>query len=313
MNRPLRPFIALPLLLTLISASSNGLQNEVSIKVEGDQRIITANGIPDHPTGQFPGRGNPNRIGPQQYRFTIPVHPTPAAQPTVLKMHAFGVAVNGVVLDPGAAEWWRGDPASGWQFEPLSGAIDLGTDESNAHVQPNGAYHYHGMPTALEARLTGGKKTMMLLGWAADGYPIYNAMGHKDPMDATSEWVELKSSYRIKQGTRPDGPHGTYDGSFVADYEWVKGTGDLDEFNGRTAATPEHPEGEYHYVITNQFPFIPRQYKGTPDPSFFRHGPPNGPGGQGGPGGPPQRRGRRGGPGLFLPPGFPPPPLPPRE
>ena len=60
-------------------------------------------------------------------------------------MQPFGVAVNGVVFDPGAAEWFNRDPRSGWQYEPLAGKINLGVDESFAHVQPNGAYHYHGM------------------------------------------------------------------------------------------------------------------------------------------------------------------------
>jgi hypothetical protein len=39
--------------------------------------------------------------------------------------------------------------------------------------------------------------------------------------------------------------------------------------------TPEYPEGTYYYVITDEFSFIPRLYRGTPDPSFH-HGPPPG-------------------------------------
>jgi len=53
----------------------------------------------------------------------------------------------------------------------------------------------------------------------------------------------------------------------------VKDAGDLDEANGRFGVTPEFPQGTYHYVLTDDFPFIPRQFKGTPDSSFFRHGP----------------------------------------
>ena len=123
------------------------------------------------------------------------------------------------------------------------------------------------------ARLTGGEKKMVLVGWAADGFPIYNALGHRDPKDASSELVALKSSYRVKSGTRPNGPRGQYDGTFVADYEYVAGSGDLDECSGRTEATPEYPAGIYHYVLTEDFPFIPRQFRGTPDPSFARRPP----------------------------------------
>ncbi|WP_145290547.1 hypothetical protein [Pirellulimonas nuda] len=36
--------------------------SRVSIVVEGGQRVIRANGLPEHNTGRFPGRGNPNPI-----------------------------------------------------------------------------------------------------------------------------------------------------------------------------------------------------------------------------------------------------------
>jgi hypothetical protein len=193
-----------------------------------------------------------------------------------MRMQPFGVAVNGVVFDPGAAEWWHGD--RNWQYEPLTMApLYLGTDASHAHVQPSGAYHYHGIPTALVHALTGGEQKMVIVGWAADGFPIYNDLGHADPKDATTPLKSLKSSYRVKSGHRPSGPGGTYDGKFVADYEYVPSFGDLDECNGLFGVTPEDPQGIYHYVLTEQFPYIPRMYRGTPDPSFMRH--PGGPDG----------------------------------
>lgn len=65
-----------------------------------------------------------------------------------------------------------------------------------------------------------------------------------------------------------DGPGGKYDGTFVQDYEYVKGSGDLDECNGRTGVTPEFTNGTYYYVVTDAYPFIPRLFRGTPDSSF---------------------------------------------
>lgn len=235
--------------------------------------------------GQFPGRGNPNTISQQKYEFRVPANPKPADKPTPLHMQPFGIAVNGVVFDPGAAEWWNGDRNSGWQSEPLMMApLFMGTDSSHAHVQPNGAYHYHGIPTALVLALTDGKEKMVIIGWAADGFPIYNNLGHSDPKDAASALKTLKSGYRIKTGTREGGPGGKYDGKFLADYEYVKNLGDLDECNGRFEVTPEYPQGIYHYVLTEQFPYIPRMFRGTPDASFNR-GPGGGGGRQGGPAG----------------------------
>jgi hypothetical protein len=46
--------------------------NRVSITVSGGERLISANGIPDHQPGQFPNRGNPNTISDQSYNFHIP-------------------------------------------------------------------------------------------------------------------------------------------------------------------------------------------------------------------------------------------------
>ena len=275
-------------------APQNPFDKNVKVTFTATNMVVECDGVPTHPTGQFPNRGNPNRILMQKYVLRIPLQPTPAAQPVPLRMQLFGIAVNGVVFDPGAAEWWRGD--HDWQYEPLAGAINLGVDTSNAHVQPNGAYHYHGLPHGLLDQ-HGGKEKLQLVGFAADGFPIYGPWGYSDAKSTNSALKQLKSSYRVKKGTRPGGPGGTYDGSFVADYEYVAGAGDLDECNGRVGVTPEFPLGTFHYVLTAEFPFVPRLYKGTPDLSF-RKGPPGG-GRFGGPGGP-------GGPKGFPPP-FPPP------
>jgi len=210
--------------------------------------------------------------------------------------------VNGVPFEPGTAETWNNDPRSGWRYEAHTGFLDLGLDEHNAHVQPTGAYHYHAMPTGLVQKLGGDEGKMLLVAWAADGFAMFTANCHGDPKDAKSTIRPMKSSHRLKAGARPaeaNGPGGNYDGRFTQDWEFTKDSGDLDECNGHTAATPDHPEGIYHYHITTTFPFLPRAWRGTPDDSFGKGGPgpggprgpgggrrPPGPGGQGGPGGP---------------------------
>ena len=281
-----------------VPGATNWFTKNVKVTFTETNMVVESDGVPTHQTGQFPNRGNPNRISAQRYTFRLPLQPKAAAQPVPLGMHPFGVAVNGIVFDPGAAEWWRGD--RNWQYEPLAGSINLGVDTSNAHVQPNGAYHYHGLPTGLIEQLTGGKagEKMVLVGFAADGFPIYGPWGYNDAKDTNSAIRKLKSSYRVKKGARQGGPGGNYDGAFVADYEYVPAAGDLDECNGRFGTTQEFPKGTFYYHLTAEFPFIPRLYRGTPDESFFRKGPPGGPGGPrfGGPGGP------KG------PPQFPPPP-----
>jgi hypothetical protein len=261
-------------------------ENVVHITVEGDFRVIRSNGWPDHTPGAFPRRGNPNTISTQSYTFRVPLKPQPAATPVRLRAW-WGVALNGVPFEPGTAETWNNDPRSGWRYEASTGFLDLGLDEHNAHVQPTGAYHYHGLPKGLVERLGGDGKKMLLIGWAADGFPIYTSWAAGDPKDPKSELKKMKASYRVKPGPRPaqaGGPGGNYDGRFTEDFEYVARSGDLDEYNGRTGVTPEFPDGTYFYCVTSEFPFVPRMWRGTPDPSFSKE---RALGGAGGPGGPP--------------------------
>jgi hypothetical protein len=245
--------------------------NQVSIMVSGGERVIRANGLPDHPAGPFPRKGNPNRISAQKYDFHLPLSPRALEKATPVRGAIFGVAVNGVPFDPGTAEFWNGDP--NWNYEAKSGFIDLGLDDNNAHVQPNGAYHYHALPKGLLTRLGGENARMMLLGYAADGFPIYNNYGHSDPKDLRTPLRKLRSSYQLKAGLRQGGPGGKIDGKFTSDWEYVARLGDLDDCNGTFGVTTEYPTGIYHYHITDQFPYIPRCWRGAPDPSFQKRGP----------------------------------------
>ncbi len=246
-------------------------RHRVEIVVEENHRSIRANGIPNHSHGSFPNRGNPNSIREQNYEFRVTIHPEVEEKVTPLNHMLFGVALNGVVFDPGTAEWWKNDFNSGWNYEALSGKINLGIDSSHAHVQPNGAYHYHGLPEGLISQ-SGREEQMILVGYAADGFPIYNQYGYTDSKNANSPIKKMNPSYQLKKGPRPTGPEGIYDGTFVQDYEYLSQLGDLDECNGRLGVTPEYPEGIYHYYITETFPFIPRYFRGIPDESFQHKG-----------------------------------------
>src|ERR1043166_1205759 len=131
-------------------------ENAVSITTEGDYRIIKSNGWPDHAPGAFPRRGNPNTASPQDYTFRVPLKPKVAESPESRSNGwIFAVAVNGVPFEPGTAEFWNNDRRSGWRYEANTGFLNLGLDEHHAHVQPNGAYHYHAAPTGLVERLGG--------------------------------------------------------------------------------------------------------------------------------------------------------------
>lgn len=247
------------------------------------QRSVSGNSIPDHQVGDFPNVGNPNKIDEVDVRYDI-VMRVATEEPDKSSSNSVplvGVSVGGILFDPNTAEVYNNDRNSGWNYEALTigsssntnlaGAIGyLGTDCNNAHVQPTGKYHYHGMPEELVSDLLEDagnslvEPAMVMIGYAADGYPLYARYGYAEPMDPTSGVIALEGSYQLKQGTRPSGPGGSYDGTFNQDWEYVADSGDLDECNGRYGVTPEYPNGIYHYFVTDDYPFIQRCVWGEP-------------------------------------------------
>ncbi|TDM08051.1 MAG: hypothetical protein C4K60_00555 [Ideonella sp. MAG2] len=169
-----------------------------------------------------------------------------------------------------ANTWMRSGKASGLALNgpaaPVGpgGRPGRGLSSSNSSVQPDGKYHYHGIPEGLVTKLSSSSKGMTLIGWAADGFPIYARYGYTTAADASSAVKVMASSYRIK--TTPDAHRPsttTYAmGTFTQDYEYVAGLGDLDECNGRTGVTPEFPKGIYHYMATDTYPYLQRCIKG---------------------------------------------------
>jgi len=261
------------------------LTPSVKMEIVGTNRVITANSIPNHKVGLFgnvAGSLNPNAIKAQNKTYTITNQPVKAAQffsltnATTLSLWSFGVLLNGVELDPIAAEPWphQGLMAANvsWEWNLEATNVKIGLDCNNAHVQPTGKYHYHGSPTLYLQNANIPTNKMTLVGYAADGFPVYYKYAYTDATDANSVVVAMTSSYRLKSGKRPgDGvtaPCGSYDGVYNNDYEFVSGLGTLDQANGREGVTPEYPSGTYYYLITDDFPNIPRYFRGNPAPEF---------------------------------------------
>lgn len=136
-------------------------------------------------------------------------------------------------------------------------------DNFNGHSTPPGVYHHHvdniGVYSASAAEHS------PIIGFAADGFPIYGPYGYSDPNDATSSIQRMATSYQKRdisdRTTLPDGTNlveSEYGpslaeedlGSYMEDYEYVDASGDLDEHNGRFCITPEYPAGIYAYFTT---------------------------------------------------------------
>lgn len=102
-----------------LSPAAQALDNEVEMIVKFDKRCFVTNGIPDHDTGTFPNRGNPNRIAKQDINVCVPEnrHGRPAqhrntiAAPSELRSMALSFApepLNTMMPPAGAA--FRGTP-----------------------------------------------------------------------------------------------------------------------------------------------------------------------------------------------------------
>lgn len=243
-------------------------EGSVTITVTGDTCLIQSNAVPNH---DFNAKGRfRDQLRQQSQRYTVPARPQVQARATPLSLQVDnGVFLNGVKLDLLAAGCFGvGDGKIGcndmrtpYRYDPMAPAASFGTDEHNAHTQPDGTYHYHGNPLALFEQ-TRPTQPSPVVGFAADGFPIFGSY-----IRIGGNLRKARSSYQLKPGLRNGGPGGAYDGTFVDDWHYVQGSGDLDECNGM------NQDGIYGYVITEMYPHVMACFRGTPHESFRKRRP----------------------------------------
>lgn len=135
-------------------------------------------------------------------------------------------------------------------------------DNCLGHPAPNGEYHHHLNPHCLyNDSLT--SEHAPIIGYAFDGFPVYGAFGYAN-QNGTGGIKRMQSSYHLrnitKRTTLPNGLPAASAGPdvstrfplgyYVEDFEYLAGSGDLDEHNGRFCITPEYPNGIYAYFVT---------------------------------------------------------------
>lgn len=189
--------------------SKSGLVSSVNVVSLGSTKRYTITAIPQHAIGTFPNAGNPNVASQQLY--TLDILSSPSKQSTSTPVKLFGFTTDGVTFDRNTAECYNNSPSCEWRYEAITAGIAkgayqwswLGSDCNNGHVQPNGNYHYHGLPESLINKLGDTGQKMVLMGYAADGFPIYGRWGYSTASNSTSAIKRIKGSYRLKSGTRP--------------------------------------------------------------------------------------------------------------
>lgn len=139
-------------------------------------------------------------------------------------------------------------------------------DACNGHPQATGIYHNHVNPICLY-NSTDSSAHSPIIGWALDGYPLYGPFGYSSANDSSSTIARILPSYSLRTYANDErtslangtvlssqyyGPNvnSTYPlGYYLQDFEYVSGSGDLDEYNGRWCVTPDFPSGTYAYFI----------------------------------------------------------------
>ena len=259
---------------------------ELCEEVVANVRYFYSNNLPPHPWGPFPTGFSP---AAKDYTWTMCAFPIKDNVATSIYSNVPGVAgcsdiykVGISLSGPYIAEWanmYFENPNTGqrnldWNVE----ATTLNLDDYGGHIAGDD-YHYHIAPGKYYFDTLNFDSTQHspIMGYAADGFPMYYRFGFSDPMDNSSPIVDLLSCYQLKQGNRPgDGitaPDGGYDGTYHEDYEHMSTSSCyLDDCNGRFGVTPEFPNGTYYYVMTEGFPYYPRCFYGTVVDNSFRQG-----------------------------------------
>ncbi len=266
---------------------ANDSTNAFCFEIEDHVRKCYTNDIPSHEYGPFGGNG---AIVAQDFEYSMCRYPeldtetSNLFEDTTSQLCAggvvFGVSNIGINYSPFARLYFVNPSTSEENLNfHVEADFTLNMDLNGGHVNVLGRYHYHTAPIDYITNdlNVDGNSHSPLLGYAADGFPIYYRYLYTNPLDSTAGVSSFESSYVLKTGNRSgDGisaPNGAFDGTYFEDFEFVGIASDLDECSGRYGVTPEYPEGTYYYVLTDNWPNIPRCHKGKFVDNSFRIGP----------------------------------------
>ena len=265
--------------------------NAVCTEIIDNVKYVYANSIPNHAAGGL--NGGFSILG-QDDTWTMCAYPTQGASTTQLYgddeaqgcstdgSYRFGISENGVLYAPSSTEYFEildadtgeatGEYNYDWNIEAVKA---FGMNSQGAHLNAKGEYHYHSISTDYFTKTNGvnlgidGTSFSPIVGYAADGYPVYYKYAYSNANDSNSSIVAFDSGWQLKSGNRPG------DGLYIEDYEFIQANTDLDECNGRYGVTPDYPQGTYYYVLTDSWPYIPRCFKGAHVDESFLIGPSN--------------------------------------
>lgn len=173
----------------------------------------------------------------QNYDYTLPLTPVYTKKTTVANMGPIGIALDGAAFyNP--YEQNHTTVATADNFIATSGSLTASfLDDCDGHPGPNGEYHYHGLPTCLVAYATG--ERMSGVG------PVTSIGGSKTAAVSLGTAAARKP---VLLGFAFDG-YGIYDN--IAMNGKTVPVSALDACNGIFSPVPGYPHGVYHYVLEN--------------------------------------------------------------
>lgn len=313
---------------TALTTWSNGSQTQSSPAYCGVQEVysssnsvyIRSSGLAGYTMGPWQNGSFPNLPANQKLLYRLPRTNNVPATKSLTGGGQIGIFVDGVeMFNSWDAFYWNGSTetsGAGTGYWNRDAYVNEGAtfDAGNAHQQNTGTYHYHANPPALRYLLgdhvdynattktftestNTATKHSPIIGWVADGFPIYGPHGYSVSNNASSGIRRMISGYVIRNGsygtsnltangrtTIPQWaarlsnvasnivagpavstsyPLGRYmeDNDYLGDHGYTQGVDfDLDQYNGRFCVTPEFPGGTYAYFVaisSNGTPVFP--------------------------------------------------------
>ena len=313
---------------TVLTTWSNGSETQSSPAYCGVQEVysssnsvyVRSTGLASYNMGPWQNGSFPNLPVNQKLLYRVPRTNNVPATKSTTGGGEIGIFVDGVeMFNSWDAFYWNGTTETsggGTGYWNRDAYVNEGAtfDAGNAHQQNTGTYHYHANPPGLRYLLGDNvnystttktysegtntpTKHSPILGWVADGFPVYGPYGYSNATNASNGIRRMISGYVIRNGsygtsnltangrtTIPQWavrlfnvasniiagpavstsyPLGRYmeDNDYLGDHGYTQGVDfDLDQYNGRFCVTPEFPNGTYAYFVaisTNGTPVFP--------------------------------------------------------
>jgi hypothetical protein len=217
----------------LVEGSVKWPNSQITITVEGGERIVSANNLPKHETGEYPIRRgskayeydrNPNAIEEKEVLLRLPAVPEIAKEPSCVPMGMIGFALSGVAIFNAFDLAGRDAPAYEIQ------------DKCNGHPERGGTYHYHDWSSCIPDKSGSAGKHSDLVGYMFDGFPIFGPKGDQG-RDVTND--DLDECHGHSHEVEVDGKRVT----------------------------------SYHYHFTREFPYTIGCFRGTVNRRLLQRAP----------------------------------------